>query len=166
MKKLMFAAALAAIGTAFAVESGNIVGYQEITVPNGYSMFTVTFKNPTNTVFDIKDIVVLNSAGLEMNDDNSTSPSRRSRNKIAIQKMNATTGGLYTDHDYYFTSKSNAGWTDGGVALAAGQLTLANGEGIAISSSQGENVKFRVSGEVVVTPVTMAIPNGFQSSVI
>ena len=35
MKKLMFAAALAAIGTAFAVESANIVGYNTLTLNNG-----------------------------------------------------------------------------------------------------------------------------------
>ena len=162
MKKLMFAAALAAIGTAFAVDSANIVGYQEITVPNGYSMFTVTFKNPTNTVYDIKDIIICNSAGLEMNDDSSTSPSRRSRGKVSVQKMNVTTGGLYDDHAYKFTTQNGKGWCDGSTPLSYGDFTLANGEGFAVTSTQGDAVKFRVSGEVNLTPVSMAIPNGYS----
>ena len=161
MKKLMFAAAIAAIGTAFAVESGNIVGYQEITVPNGYSMFTVTFKNPTNTVFDLTDIVVLNSAGLEMNDDKSVTPSRQSRNKISVQKMNVSTGYLL-DTNYRFTTLTGKGWCNGTTKLEAGEFTLQNGEGFAVTSAQGDSVKFRVSGEVNLAPVSMAIPNGYS----
>ena len=101
-----------------------------------------------NTV-DVKDIKILNSEGKEMDDSQpADAVTRRSRNKIAIQKMNLATGGLYTDHDYYFTSKSAAGWTDGGVALTAAQLTLAPGESIAVSSSQGDTVYFQFPSPV------------------
>ena len=111
-------------------------------------MFTVTFKNPTNTVYDIKDIIVCNSEGLEMNDDNSTSPTRRSRGKISIQKMNVTTGGLYTDHNYKFTTQNSKGWCDGSTALSAGDLTLAPGETLAVTSSQGDTVYFQFPSPV------------------
>ena len=165
MKKIMFAAAVAAGMVAFgdAIESANIVGYQDIVVPNGYSMFTVTFKK-TGAVgysFDVKDIQVLNSAGEVMDDTNTGTPTRRSRGKIKIQKMDSSAGSLYGDHDYKFNSQSGKGWCDGSASLSAGDLTLQNGEGFAVTSTQGDAVKFRVSGEVVVTPISMAIPNGY-----
>ena len=167
MKKVMFAAAVAAGLAAFgdsSIESSNIVGYQDIVVPNGYSMFTVTFKKTgaTGYSFDVKDIEVLNSAGVKMDDDASTTPTQRSRNKIGIQKLNPTTGALYGDHAYRYSTQSAKGWCDGSTALAAGELTLQDGEGFAITSTQGEAVKFRVSGDVVLTPISMAIPNGYS----
>ena len=51
MKKLMFAAALAAIGTAFAVESGNVVGYQNKSTPQARFMIgTVPFETTDGTM--------------------------------------------------------------------------------------------------------------------
>ena len=147
-----------------AIESANIVGYQDIVVPNGYSMFTVTFKKTSAAAYsyDVKDIQVLNSAGEVMNDDNSTTPTRRSRNKVILQKMNPTTGGLYGDHSYKFNTQSSKGWCDGSTPLGDGELTFQDGEGFAVTCPQGDSIKFRVSGEVVLTPISMAIPNGYS----
>ena len=106
------------------IESANMVGYQDIVVPDGYSMFTVTFKNTGATAYsyDVKDIIVLNSAG-DVMDDTTGTPTRRSRGKISIQKMNPSTGSLYDDHAYKFTTQSGKGWCDGSTPLAAGEYT-------------------------------------------
>ena len=52
MKKLMFTTALAACGAAFAIESANVVGYQEQTATgnNGITWAVSTFKQTSNSL--------------------------------------------------------------------------------------------------------------------
>ena len=60
MKKLMFGLAIAAVGTAFAVESSNIVGYQNIANDvSGYMQRGGTFVGVTSTTdsYDIQGII-------------------------------------------------------------------------------------------------------------
>ena len=160
MKKVMFAAAVAAGMVAFgdAIESSNIVGYQDIPIPAGYSMYTVTFKNPSTTTFDIKDIVVCNAEGTVM-DDSSTA--LRSRSKIQVQKLNASTGSIYED-TYTFNSRYHDWYVLGGEALVSGTVVLGNAEGLYINNGHDATMKLRVSGEVVLTPVSSQIPEGYS----
>ena len=57
MKKLMVVAVFAAMGTAFAVESSNIVGYQGIGYRQGFQLGTPTFNAVGNEGMPVKDIV-------------------------------------------------------------------------------------------------------------
>lgn len=143
------------------VVSSDIVGYQEIEIPQGYSMYTVTFKNVGGGEFDLTTIKLLNSASKEMDDDNSTTPTQRSRNKVSFQKIDLATGNLVaTSYDY--TSRNLVGWRKDGTAAVEGDVTFKDGEGIYIYNGQGDSVKFLVSGSVALTPITAAIPNGYS----
>ena len=124
-------------------------------------MYCVTFKGVGNTAYDCTNIKLLNSAGKEMNDDNSTSPSQRSRNKVVFQKLNLETGNLM-DTPYRYTSQSGKGWCAVSTALKEGDLTFASGEGIYINNTQGEAVQFQYSGQVELTPVSMALAPGYS----
>ena len=143
------------------VVSSDIVGYQTLTIPQGYSMYCVTFKGVGNTAYDCTNIKLLNSAGKEMNDDNSASPSQRSRNKIIFQKLNLETGSLMSTL-YRYNSQNGKGWCAGSTALTEGDLTFANGEGIYINNAQGDVVQFQYSGQVDLTPVSMALEPGYS----
>ena len=96
-----------------------------------------------------------------MDDDNTTSPSRRSRNKIIFQKLDLTTGSL-TDTLYRYNSQGGKGWCAGSTQLNKGDLTFANGEGIYINNGQGEAVKFQYSGEIDITPISLALAPGYS----
>ena len=145
----------------FAIESENIVGYQQITVPTGYTFFTVTFKDVQGGVYDVKDIKVLNSAGLEMNDDNSVTPSRRSRNKVQFQKL-AATGAIDASHTYKFSTQNSKGWCDSSTPLADGECTFQDGEGFYFYNGQGENVIFQMSGSVKITQTSIPVATGYS----
>ena len=70
MKKLMFAAALAAAGSAFCIESANIVGYQTSNPLKGEkSMIGVPFMNVTGGNLDIQSIVCKNGNADPANGD-------------------------------------------------------------------------------------------------
>jgi hypothetical protein len=125
------------------IESSNIVGYQDIPIPEGYSMYTVTFKNPSTTTFDIKDIIVCNAEGAVMDDSTSA---LRSRDKIMVQKLNSETGSLYED-SYQFHSRY--GWRDlNNTVLSKNQVTLAPGESLYVNNTQGNIVYFKFPSPV------------------
>ena len=143
------------------VVSSEIVGYQEIEIPTGYSMYTVTFKDVAGGEFDLSTIKLLNSASKEMDDDNSTSPTQRSRAKVMFQKIDLDSGNLVsTSYDY--TSRNQTGWRKDLTAISAGEVTFKDGEGMYIYNNQGEVVKFLVSGKVALTPITTGIPSGYS----
>ena len=56
MKKLMFAAAVAAAGLAFGIESANTVGYTTTTAREGYTLFVPAFDNIGSEGLDIQKI--------------------------------------------------------------------------------------------------------------
>ena len=141
--------------------TSEIVGYQQITIPQGYTFFTATFKDVQGGVYDIKDIKVLNSAGKEMNDDNSTSPSQRSRNKVQFQKLSAT-GAIDASHTYKFTTQNNKGWCDSSTPLTDGECTFTDGEGFYFYNGQGEDVIFQMSGSVKLTQTSIPVATGYS----
>ena len=137
------------------------MGYQAIDIPTGYSMYTVTFQNVTGGEFDLTSVKLYNSANKEMDDDNSTTPTQRSRGRVQFQKIDLDTGNLITT-SYDFTSRNGTGWRKDGVAVEKGVVTFKDGEGIYINNSQGDSVKLFVSGQVALNPITTAIPNGYS----
>ena len=162
MKKIMFATALAAFcGAVMAgsIESQNIVGYQDITIPgnasgSSYSLFCVTFKNTAGGSFKINSIKICKADGTEVDDTSAN----RSRDKITLMKLNPTTAVVY-DEEYSYTTRNGLGWhlstnTD---PLSDG-IVLQDGEGVYVANSQGADMKLRVSGEVNISPVSFAIP--------
>ena len=139
----------------------NIVGYQQITVPQGWSLFTPTFKGVTNSTFKLGDIVLCNASGVEFDDN--TSGAGRSRSKIVVRVMDNGSGELdasacnYTSAGYakrYGDASGTWGWG------ANKNVSIAAGSGIIVNNTQGSDVKFQISGEVELTPV-YNLPTGW-----
>ena len=115
MKKLMFGLAIAAVGTAFAVESSNIVGYTTRNAPqNSYRLAGIQFKTTANTAV-LQDIVSM-STEVENEDDEAfwvEAPS------IQIQKAGSVAydsywyikNAVYTTDDWE-TTDVKPGWAD------------------------------------------------------
>lgn len=95
-----------------------------------------------------------------MDDTNTTTPSRRSRNKVMFQKLDVSSGNVLDDL-YKFNSQSGKGWCLNSVSLTQGQCTFKSGEGVYINNTQGEAVKLLVSGEVDLDPISMPLPAGY-----
>ena len=144
MKKLMFGLAIAAVGSAFAVESSNIVGYQKITIPTGYSLFSVTFKDVGGSEYDIQDIKVLTVDGADYT----------TNNRVRMQKITAV-GDYGTAYNYRL---SKGGWCQSSTYIGTGVVTFGDGEGVALYNGDSSPLLLQVSGSVNLTPVSTAIP--------
>lgn len=151
MKKTMLFAAIAAGFLAQAdVESANICGYQHVSIPEGWSTFTATFKNVGGTKFDLKQIIPCDAAGV---------PLTSSKNKVRIQKLGAE--GEYDSTQYAFTTASGKGWNVNSVSVEDGVVTFNNGEGFAVYNGQGAEITFQVCGEVDLKPLN-SCPTGWS----
>ena len=95
--------------------------------------------NMTPSPVDFSKIKLLNSAGLEMNDDSTTSPSQRSRNKIIVQLLDQTTGNV-TSTLYRYNSQNGKGWCEGSTQLVEGQMMIQPGQSFYMNNTQGETV--------------------------
>ena len=124
-----------------AISSG-IVGYQQITVPNGYSLFTVTFKNVGGGDYDAQDI----------------KPDTDTNGKIYIQKLEAS--GEYANNTYNWRA-NKSGWCKSLALQDRGVITFTDGEGMVVNNTTGSEVVFQVSGEVVLQPWTGLCPVGY-----
>ena len=145
MKKLIALAAVAACGAALAVESANIVGYQNINIPSGYTIATATFKGVASEGFKLSQIQPLHQDGNEFG----TSGSRRCNGVIVVNKINAE--GNYTKAYSYFTLASKLGWYDDDGVKVEGEndVELLNGEALLVNNGyKDQPVLFRVAGEV------------------
>ena len=149
MTKLMFMAAVAAAMGAFALESANVVGYQDITIPgisNGssYSLFCVTFKNVAGGSFKINSIKLLKADGTEVDDTSAN----RSRDKIVLMKLNPSTAVVY-DEQYSYTTRSGLGWhIAGNTQPLSDSIVLQPGEGVFVANSQGATVYLQLPSPV------------------
>ena len=94
------------------VVSSDIVGYQQITAPSGYSLFTVTFKDVASGEYDIQDIKVLTTAGADYT----------ANNRVRMQKVSAT-GDYLTLYNYRL---SKGGWCQAATFLGTGAVTFAD----------------------------------------
>ena len=125
------------------------MGYQQIPISQGYQLFTVTFKDVTNSQYDVQDIKVLKADGSEYT----------TLNKVRIQKLSAA-GEYGTTYNYRL---SKGGWCDGAVVLNRGDVLLADGEGVALNNLATESLVLQVSGAVNLEPVSTTVaPNSYQ----
>ena len=137
MKKLMIAAALATCAVAgYSVESQNIVGYTQIHIRQGVSLFTPAFVGVGGD-FDLNTVVVLDSEG---------NPLEGSYNEIQLNKM-STNNGAYEVDTYAYDSDD--GWNMDYTPLTGeNMVTFKPGEGIAIGNETGKDLIFLIAGQV------------------
>ena len=128
--------------------TSEIVGYQEISVPTGYSLFTVTFQEVGGGNYDIQNIVPYTTEGAVVTGNN----------KVIVQKMD-TTGAYLTTYNYRSTK---GGWCQGSTFVGTEAVTFSDGEAMCINNNFGAVVKLRVSGAVAITPQTPALPTGYS----
>jgi len=152
MKKLVFAAAMVAMGVAFGIESSNIVGYQNVaTEAGGSELKGVMFQNVSSSTMKLSDIKM--SAGCE-----STTLSRFIEMAWVqytwdpLFKMNQAGDDVEEVIDPT-TGKQKIGWgvyddTEWGVTFALNEeVELGLGEGVLIQA-QGTDPEVQVNGEV------------------
>ena len=135
MKKLMLGLAVAAVGSAFAVESSNIVGYSTVDIPVGYSMFTPVFESVDSAKdFTLGQITVCNSSGVELDDNESGAG--RCRGYIQVMKLkdgkcevSDAIGYTTAGYSKRATSPEKWGWkTATNTVIAAGEALIVNNE--------------------------------------
>ena len=128
MKKLLFVATAALCATVFgAIESTNVVGYQQVPVTTGFVLFTPTFKGIGVDSMNLSDIKIVKADG----------SASEVMGSVAVQKMDSA--GAYLDSYLYF---EGIGWTD------SDGVTIKTGEAICVNNDAGETVYFRVAGQV------------------
>ena len=129
MKKLLFVATAALCATVFgAIESTNVVGYQQVPVTTGFVLFTPTFKGIGVDSMNLSDIKIVKADGSASEVDST----------VSVQKMDDT--GAYLDS---YTYIEGYGWYG-----AEGGVTIKTGEAICVNNDSGETVYFRVAGQV------------------
>lgn len=164
MKKLMLGFAALAAGSVMAIESANIVGYQNVNIPSGYSIFTATFKNVSAASIDLTTIVPKTPAGADITGDNK------------VQVFTLDTDGNYGE-TIIWCPKTAGGWSadSGETKIAEGKVTIANGQGFAVYNNlkvNGSGVEatknatsspsvFVVSGEVDLVCAN-TVPSGYS----
>ena len=123
------------------------MGYQQVTVPTGYSLFTVTFGEVGNIdgTFNINGIKVYQN-GEEY----------ASNNKVLLQKMDAT--GAYLQ--VYNYRKGKGGWCITNTLQE--DVALTDGEAVCINNNTGAEIQLQVSGSVNVNPWSGTIPTGYS----
>lgn len=149
------------------VVSSDIVGYQNVDLANGYSLFTATFKGIGNvTTFDLTDMTPKTPAGVNITGNG----------KVLVYVLD-TAGNYGTPYAWY---GSLGGWsTDGATTIPANTVTLGDGVGVAVYNSLkvlattgaestarqavSTNAVFQVSGAVELTPANATV-SGYSLS--
>ena len=147
------------------VVSSGIVGYQNVDLANGFSLFTATFKGiGDETTFDLTDMVPKTPAGADITGNG----------KVQIYLLD-TAGNYGTAYMWY---GSLGGWsTDGSSKVLSGTVTIGDGVGVAVynqlkvlattgvestaRTAVSTNAVFQVSGAVELTPANAAV-SGFS----
>ncbi len=114
------------------IVSSDIVGYQQVEVINGYSLFTVTFKNiGETTAFDLNTLVPQTPAGVDISGDA----------KVRVYVLDDA--GNYGDAITWY-GKTLKGWSkdDGATKIADGEVSIDNGKGFAVYN----NLKVNANG--------------------
>ena len=121
------------------VTSANIVGYQLIPVPEGFSLFCPTFKGVGGRL-DLSTIDICTADG---------AINTEIYGMVSLQQMNAQGGYIPGTYLYDKDSYPDNGWENPShEEIKIGELTFAEGEGVCINNDFGETVYIRVSGEV------------------
>ena len=146
MKKLMIAAAAAACGSVFALESANVVGYQANAVPTGYAMITPCFENVDGTDYAI-DNFLLN--GVE-------------DTKATVQVVNpdGSWGARGVWFNEYKPDNLPAGWFTDGTGLVPADITLKPGQAVFFYTSE-TGAAAQSAGQVS-KEITQDLPAGYS----
>ena len=135
MKKLIFAAAAVAGMGAFALESANVVGFQDVAAPCGSCMRTPTFQVVDGEGYDLTKVVVDGGDGI---------------GDVVAQMMGE--GGAW-DGEYYYLNENagvDTGWYKdafGDEPVAEGEVVLAPGKAFFLTSANN-SISMTTSGEV------------------
>jgi len=157
MKKIMFAAAVAATFGAFAIESANVVGYQKTDMVNtwGYNFIAPTFKDVTSNTatYDLQSIKLV---GAYVGDGASD----------YIEVWDET--GNMTDVAYFYVTEAQGYDHDGWVTEIMGDtyvenVSLSLGQGFYLYVGSGDDVQVQYAGEVVKGNLTSPeLPFGYN----
>ncbi len=150
------------------IVSSDIVGYQNVDLANGYSLFTATFKGIGDvTTFDLTDMVPKTPGGVNITGNN----------KVQVFLLD-TAGNYGTTYSWY---GSLGGWsTDNGEStIGSGAVTIGDGVGVAVYNqlkvlattgaestarqAVSTNAVFQVSGAVELTPANATV-SGYSLS--
>ena len=162
MKKLMMTAAIAALCATVAkadVTSG-IVGYQQISIPKGYSFFTVTFDTLDQTDYNLSDIGCLQTSGAEWKATGSGAT--KSTGSITVRKID--TEGAYGTEFAYYSTKTPAGWYNGDTLIEGNAVKFASGEGMIVYCGKDAGARLQVSGTVRLIESGVGVPYGYSFS--
>ena len=137
--------------------SSSIVGYQQVTIPSGYTIMTPTFKNVDETEFDLTSVTPLRNDG----DVFGTGLTTRCNGVIKVNKINSI--GNYTETYSYYYMTGKIGWYDNdGNAVEAGTVVFENGEAMLVNNQyKNTSVLFQVSGAVDLVNQNI-IPSGYS----
>lgn len=148
MKKLMIAAAAAACGSVFALESANVVGYQANAVPTGYSMVTPSFVNVDGTDYAIDNLTLIGVNDMD----------------ASVQVVNEDgswgTQGFWLNEAEYDGVVYPAGWFTDASGETAANITLKPGQAVffkTTASAASVQSAGQVSGNV-----TMNLATGYS----
>ncbi len=139
------------------VTSG-IVGYQQITIPQGYSFFTVTFENIDATDFNLSDIGCLQASGAAWK--TSGSATTKSAGAVKVRKI-ATNGAYGTEYKYYST-KATIGWYDGDTLIENDDVAFESSEGMIVYCGNANGAILQVSGAVRLESAGVLVPQGYS----
>ena len=145
MKKLMIAAvaSMAAVG-AFAVESANIVGYQQKDTVTGFNFVIPSFKAVNGGSIHIQDIKIANATDWSDN--------------IQILDEGGATVALYLYATKEQSGAAADGWLDDTLALA--DVTIAPGQSILIDTADSAVLTF--AGQVSTEDTVVETVPGFN----
>ena len=152
MKKLIALAAVATCGAALAVESANIVGYQQKDLPSGFCNGVATFVNVAQETMSITDMIPRDSEGNTLGGG------------VFQLQTTKPSGGADEQFLYLFEDdvgeELGDGWYNGdGETLATKVFEV--GEGFVFNSSV-EGAKLTFAGQVVTKAVDVGIATGFS----
>ena len=144
----------------FAIESENIVGYQQVSIPNGYSFFTVTFDNIDQTDYNLSAIACLQANGAAWK----TSGSATTKSAGAVQVRKIATNGKYGTEYKYYSTRSPIGWYDGDTQVTGDAVKFKSGEGMIVYCGNANGAILQVSGSVRLVAAGVLVPQGYSFS--
>ena len=144
----------------FAIESENIVGYQQVSIPKGYSFFTATFENIAATDFNLSEIGCKQSDGSEWK--TSGSGTTKSAGAVIVRKVD--TEGTYGTQYKYYSTKTPVGWYDGDTQITGDAVKFESGEGMIVYCGNANGAVLQVSGSVRLVPAGKFVPKGYSFS--
>jgi len=150
MKKVMFAAAVAASMVAFGeITSQNVVGYATTGSVDGYKIMGAQFANVgTEKAIDLTDIKI-------------TGYEETTEADIKVQQLDEYGRGGQT-YSYYDIPGELTGWLDGyDNPVAPGTVLLQPGDGLWVSSSK-DSLGLQTAGEVATTDIAVTLVNGYR----